>query len=224
MQNKIRSIRSATWVALLLAAGMAKASAATTNAATPTPGDDRLAALRLSASWKIALAPHAGRDKLDEQIRQSQGAVRMLADPRPQLERLGWLYVAKARASHDPGFYRLAEHCALALQATGAKSSEALLLRGHVSQSLHRFKEAETIARELVAQRDLAFDHGLLGDALADQGKLNEAIAAYQRMVDLRPDLQSYSRVAHARWLKGDLSGAIEAAELAARRRQSGRC
>ena len=40
-------------------------------------------------------------------------------------------------------------------------------------------------------------------------------LAAYQRMVDLRPDLQSYSRVAYMRWLKGDLDGAIEVARLA---------
>ncbi len=36
-------------------------------------------------------------------------------------------------------------------------------------------------------------------------------------MVDLRPDLQSYSRVAYLRWLKGDLDGAVEVARLAAR-------
>ena len=57
----------------------------------------------------------------------------------------------------------------------------------------------------------------LLGDALMEQGRLDDAIAAYQQMVDLRPGLQSYSRVAHIRWLKGDLEGAIEAARLAAR-------
>jgi tetratricopeptide (TPR) repeat protein len=34
-------------------------------------------------------------------------------------------------------------------------------------------------------------------------------------MVDLRPDLQSYARAAHVRWLTGDLSGAIELMNLA---------
>ena len=36
-------------------------------------------------------------------------------------------------------------------------------------------------------------------------------------MVDLRPEMQSYSRVAYMRWLKGDLDGAIEVARMAAR-------
>ena len=138
-------------------------------------------------------------------------------EPRPFLEQLGWLYVAKARASYDPGFYKLAEHCALALEVADPKSPEALLLRGHVLISFHRFAEAEAIANELVKQRTLPFDYGLLGDALMEQGRLAEAVAAYQRMVDLRPDLQSYSRVAYMRWLKGDLDGAIEVARLAAR-------
>ena len=89
-----------------------------------------------------------------------------------------------------------------------------MLLRGHVLNSFHRFSEAETIARELVKQRVVPFDYGLLGDALMEQGRLGEAVAAYQRMVDLRPGLQSYSRIAHVRWLKGDLDGAIEIAQL----------
>ena len=61
----------------------------------------------------------------------------------------------------------------------------------------------------LVVQRTFPLDYGLLGDAVLEQGSLDEAAIAYQCMVDLRPDLQSYSRVAHLRWLKGDVDGAI---------------
>jgi tetratricopeptide (TPR) repeat protein len=34
-------------------------------------------------------------------------------------------------------------------------------------------------------------------------------------MINLRPDLQSYTRIAHMRWLKGDLEGAIEVMQMA---------
>src|SRR3984957_716788 len=34
-------------------------------------------------------------------------------------------------------------------------------------------------------------------------------------MIDLRPDLQSYTRVAHLRWLKGDLEGALAVMRIA---------
>jgi tetratricopeptide (TPR) repeat protein len=218
MQTRLPSQRSLGAIVLIFAWSLIQAGAAASGEATPAPEiskSDRFTTLRPSLPWKMALQPHIGDGKLDEQIRKSQNAVRTFPEPRPHLERLGWLFVAKARASHDPGFYKLAECCAQLLEADDAKSAEALLLRGHVAQSLHRFKEAETAARALVARREMAFDHGLLGDALCDQGKLTEAIQEYQRMVDLRPDLQSYTRVAHARWLKGDLIGAIEVAELA---------
>jgi tetratricopeptide (TPR) repeat protein len=132
------------------------------------------------------------------------------------LERLGWLFVAKARESFDPGYYKLSEACAQTLERRTAGSPEALLLRGHVLHSLHRFKQAEPLARELVNRRGLSFDYALLGDTLMEQGQLAEAAAAYQSMIDLRPDLHSYSRGAHMRWLKGDLGGALELMQLAA--------
>lgn len=193
------------------------AAALANSAAEQAPGNDAFSRMKSSLPWQIALTQHEGTGKDDEQLTKLQQSVSVATDPRAQLERLGWLFVAKARSSHDSGYYKLAEQCALALLVQDGTSPDALLLKGHVAQSLHRFSEAEAIGRQLVAQRELAFDHGLLGDALADQGKLDEAIAAYQRMVDLRPELQSYSRVAHVRWLRGDLEGAIEAATLAVR-------
>ena len=114
-----------------------------------------------------------------------------------------------------PGFYKLAEQCARCIEKRNPQSQEAMLLRAHVLQNLHRFKESETLARRLVQQRGLSFDYGLLGDALMEQGKLSDAVEAYQRMMNLKPDLRAYARAAHMRWLKGDLEGAIEAMQLA---------
>ena len=57
----------------------------------------------------------------------------------------------------------------------------------------------------------------MLGDALYDRGQIAEAAAAYQQMVDLKPSLDSYTRAANIRWIKGDLAGAIELQTLAVR-------
>jgi len=173
----------------------------------PTPGQDLCV---------IVLAPHRGDAKLDQQIRKIQSEIPASIQPELQVERLGWCYVAKARASCDAGFYKLAELCALCLEARAPGSPESLLLRGHALQNLHRFREAEPIARQLVEGRGLPFDHGLLGDVLMEQGKLTEAILEYQTMVDGKPDSHAYARIAHVRWLKGDLRGAIGAMGLAA--------
>jgi tetratricopeptide (TPR) repeat protein len=163
----------------------------------------------------LALVPHSGDTKADREIVRWQQQVREGRQPETALEALGWAYVAKAREGFDPGFYKLAEQCAFGLETRQPNSPEALLLRGHVLHNLHRFKEAEPLARELVARRGLAFDYGLLGDVLMEQGRLDEALVTYQQMVDLRPDLQSYARAAHIRWLKGDLAGALELMQMA---------
>jgi tetratricopeptide (TPR) repeat protein len=164
----------------------------------------------------LALLPHEGTDKEDLEIIRLQNKVRNSSDSTTCLEQLGWAFVGKARGSFDPGFYKLAEQCVLCLDAKKPGCAEALLLRSHVLNSLHKFKEAEQTARELVKKRGMHFDYGVLGDALMEQGKLDEAVVAYQAMMDQKPSPQAYSRAAHMRWLKGDLPGAIELMSWAA--------
>lgn len=173
-------------------------------AAAPSPAND------LPDPCSIVLSPHHGDGKLDRQIIHCQEQVKAGPNSFASLELLGWLYVAKARESFDPGYYKLAEQCADCLNSRQPDCAEALLLRGHVLQNLHKFKEAEPLARALVAKRGRSFDYGLLGDVLMEQGKLDAAAAAYQTMVDIKPDLEAYARIAHFRWLKGDLGAAEE--------------
>ena len=171
----------------------------------------------------VVLAAPTGDDRIDIEIRQRQEQIRSGRQPQLALERLGWLFVAKARTSFDPGYYKIAEQCALALEkqteeggvAHSNSVQAAMLLRGHVLHNLHRFKEAEPIARNLAAQRGSPLDFALLGDVLMEQGRLAAAVDAYQKMMDLNPDSRAYARVAHIRWLKGDLSGAIAAMQVA---------
>jgi tetratricopeptide (TPR) repeat protein len=163
----------------------------------------------------IALVSQTGDELIDREIRTLQEQARSKQGHPEAMKRLGWAFVRKARLSYDPGYYKLAEQCALAVESRHADDPDALLLQGHILQSLHKFKEAEPIVRKLIKFRGESADQGLLGDVLMEQGKAGEAIIAYQNMVNLRPDLQSYTRIAHLRWLKGDLVGAIEVIELA---------
>lgn len=168
------------------------------------------------ADLALILIPSGGNTPADREISELQAKIKSAPNQGALLERLGWAFVNKARLTNDPGSYKLAEQCASAIDARNSGSAEAALLRGHVYEALHRFGDAEKIARDLVARRQFAFDYALLGDALMEQGRLTEAIDAYQAMVDLKPCLQTYSRVAHLRWLKGDLTGALEMAKIAA--------
>jgi tetratricopeptide (TPR) repeat protein len=177
-----------------------------------------------SGTCAIALAIHKGEAPLDSEIRGLQGKIKQMANPAAHIERLGWKYIEKARRSYDPGFYKMAEQCALCIDQLNqsqpddkANYAAALLLRGHVLHNLHRFAEAEPLAREVVAKRGLAYDYALLGDILLEQGRLQEAEQAYQKLMDVKPGLQAYIRAAQLRWLQGDTEGAIEMALLASR-------
>lgn len=163
----------------------------------------------------IALTPHKGNEAIDREIRGLQEEARANPKHTDAMKRLGWAFVTKARLSYDPGFYKLGEQCSLCVQLKNGADPDALLLQGHILQSLHKFKDAEPIALKLVTIRNDPVDYSLLGDVLMEQGRLHDAVEAYQKMIDLRPDLQSYTRVAHMRWLKGDLDGAIEVMRMA---------
>jgi tetratricopeptide (TPR) repeat protein len=183
-----------------------------------TPASDVKSASKLESShslFAIMLVSQVGDDEIDRAIRSLQEQIRVKPEADAAIKRLGWKFVTKARLSCDPGYYRLAEACAEYVRASRSDDPDALLLEGHVLQSLHRFKEGERVARRLVEVRKESADFGLLGDQLMEQGRLGDATSAYQKMVDLRPDLESYMRVAHLRWLKGDLQGAIEVTHMA---------
>lgn len=159
----------------------------------------------------VAVAANAGNDK---DIATLQQDLRQRRDPRAA-EQLGYRFVARARLSNDPGDYVVAEQAADCLESITPSEPAALLLRGHVLHQLHRFSEAEAIARRLVAMREFVLDFGLLGDALMEQGRVAEAAEAYQKMIDLKPFYQSYTRASHLRWLKGDIQGAVQMMEAA---------
>jgi tetratricopeptide (TPR) repeat protein len=165
----------------------------------------------------LALAPVQGGDAITRDISLLQARVKKRDPAGRALAQLGWKFIEKARISYDPGCYTLAEQCAACIEKRNQSRGDSLLLRGHALHSLHRFREAEEIARNLVSTRGLAVDYGLLGDVLFDQGRLDPAIDAYQKMIDLKPCLESYSRGAQIRWLKGDLEGALELMMMAAR-------
>jgi tetratricopeptide (TPR) repeat protein len=165
---------------------------------------------KLFDACAIALAAFEVRDETDRAIASLQQAVRRGGEAERSLEQLGYRYVARARERSDEGDYLLAERTAECLLARQPDHASAQLLRGHALHQMHRFEEAEAIARRLVRQRQFVLDYGLLGDVLMERGRLSDAAAAYQKMIDLKPFYQSYTRAAHVRWLRGDRDGAVE--------------
>jgi len=95
---------------------------------------------------------------------------------------------------------------------------EATVAKASVQLSLHQFKEALETGKKAVAINSRgAAVYGVLCDANVELGNYEEAIKMADQMTALRPDLKSYSRVSYLREIYGDMPGAIEAMELAAK-------
>ena len=129
---------------------------------------------------------------------------------------LGRAWVAVARSTADPGFYFNANACSDAALELAPKNLTAFELRSFALLNDHRFREARDVGETILAQDpDRPTAWSIVADALLELGDLDGSEHAVQRMLDLRPDLASYSRAAHLMWLRGDRAGAKLASERA---------
>jgi tetratricopeptide (TPR) repeat protein len=131
---------------------------------------------------------------------------------------LGWAYLQKARESGDPSYYAKADAVLQAALRRDPQHVDALVGAGTLALARHQFARALDLGeRARTANPHAARIYGVIADAQIELGMYDTAIETIQTMVDLRPDLSSYSRVAYARELYGDLDGAIEAMDRAVR-------
>src|SRR5262245_51367112 len=70
----------------------------------------------------LVLTPQTRVSRTDKEISQLQQRIRESRNLELWLEKLGWAFVAKARESFDPGFYKLAEQCARCLEKRNPQS------------------------------------------------------------------------------------------------------
>lgn len=121
-------------------------------------------------------------------------------------------YLQKVRETGDPSLYAKAEDLLDRAEKIEPQNPELFATRGILALARHDFARAlEFGERALALNQESARYYGIVGDAQIELGRYEEAIASYQKMIDLRPDFSSYSRVAYARELYGDPEGAIQA-------------
>ncbi|HST17247.1 MAG TPA: hypothetical protein VLK36_06235 [Gaiellaceae bacterium] len=139
---------------------------------------------------------------------------------RPQnvrgLDLLGLAYQQRARETGDPSYYvksdgvlrRALRHAPHDLNATSGLASLAL--------SRHKFALGLELGRKALAiSPTTARNYGVVGDAQLELGRYRAAFAAFDTMARLQPSVSSYSRIAYARELSGNLDGARRALLLA---------
>jgi tetratricopeptide (TPR) repeat protein len=132
------------------------------------------------------------------------------------LTQLGFAYQLRWRETADPSYLPRSELALRRALRYGTNDANAVLGLGSLALIRHEFRAALGYGRR--AERLLpgsSKPYGIVGDALVELGRYDEAFAAFEKMVSLRPALASYARVAYARELAGDREGAIDAMELA---------
>ncbi len=92
----------------------------------------------------------------------------------------------------------------------------ALTTKAGVQLSLHNFAEAKkTGEKALRLNPTNAQIYGVLVDANVELGDYKAAVAMSDKMISIKPDIRSYSRVSYLREIHGDVDGAIQAMEMA---------
>jgi tetratricopeptide (TPR) repeat protein len=152
----------------------------------------------------------------DRAIVELQERLAGAPEDRTALNDLGFAYLQKARETGDPAFYTRADSVFDKALTIDAGDQSALIGASAVAAARHDFPQALAFAQQA---RDLDPEdpdaNAALGDALIELGRYDEALVAFQAMLDTRPDLNAYVRIAYARELHGNPEGAIEAMRLA---------
>jgi tetratricopeptide (TPR) repeat protein len=129
---------------------------------------------------------------------------------------LGLAYQQRARETGDPSYYPRSARVLGRALVIAPRSPLATSGLASLALAQHRFRDALGLSRR--AQKlapDAARNYGLLGDALVELGRYEEAFRAFDRMSRLKPNLASYARVSYGRELLGRQEGAISAMNLA---------
>jgi tetratricopeptide (TPR) repeat protein len=149
-------------------------------------------------------------------VLQLQTELRSRPDNVRGLDLLGLAYQQRARETGDPTYYVKSDGILRRALTLAPRDLDATSGLASLALSRHRFTLALHLARRALAiSPTTARNYGAAGDALLELGRYSEAFARFDTMSRLRPGVSSYSRIAYARELTGDLDGARHALLLA---------
>lgn len=183
----------------------------------PAPAPAARAALDgAEAERRLALLPARDATPADAAITAMQERVRNNPEKLEHLITLGQAWVRKAREAADPGYYKNADACAALALRMQPDSPLGLNLRALVLLNDHRFAEAQAVAEGILARSGFnPMALGTLSDALLEQGRIDAAEEAAQKMLAQKPGLPSYSRASYLYFLRGNGTAAKQAIRLA---------
>lgn len=152
----------------------------------------------------------------DKQIRSAQTVIQKSPTDSSGYNMLASAFMQKARETGDFTINVRAEESLKHSFRVAPDNYEGLKMQAVLKLVYHQFAESQEIAKRAQVNnpRDPEI-YGTLVDAQVELGDYNAAVESAQKMVDLKPNIASYSRVSYLRSLHGDTNGAIEAMKMA---------
>ena len=148
---------------------------------------------------------------VDDQISMLQDQIRANPNDWASHSQLGLAYLQKSRETGDPSYYQKAEEALNKSIEQQANDYVTVSAMGALALERHQFHSAlEWGERAVPINPDRTYAYGIIADAQIELGQYDEAVETLQIMVDLRPDMSSYSRISYIRELYGDMDGALE--------------
>lgn len=139
-------------------------------------------------------------------------------DPRAYTyhNRLAQVYIEMARETGDHDYYHKAELELRKSLRISPNNYIGLVYMAMAQASEHNFKKALKFAQRAVkVNPNRSYAYGVLGDAYLELGQLQNAEKSYKYMIELKPGLDSYSRLSNLRFKRHEITGAINAMEKA---------
>ena len=163
----------------------------------------------------------AGKEWLNTKAAIEGLLAKLRANPDDQKSRLllAQAYMQEARVTGQHSYYDGAamELLEQVLRAE-PENFEALSSKASLCLTQHHFAQGLALAEQSQKLNPSSgFVYGLLTDANVEMGHYAEAIKMADRMNELRPDLASYARTSYLREIYGDMPGAIQAMDMAAK-------
>ncbi len=138
-----------------------------------------------------------------------------------ELIKLSNLFISEARITGEHGHYynaaiQVVNHALNIKNISKDQKFLALRSKAGIQLSLHDFRNALQTAQEaLLLNPYNAQIYGALVDAYVELGMYDKAVECSDKMVSLRPDLSSYSRISYLREIHGMPDEAIKALSMA---------
>jgi tetratricopeptide (TPR) repeat protein len=130
---------------------------------------------------------------------------------------LSILYIQEARVTGNYMYYdQAAMKYVNEVLEKNPLNFQALTFKSLLYLSQHHFADGLTMAEKAQQVNPYnAFVYGLLVDGNVEMGNYKVAIENADKMISIRPDIRSYSRISYLREIYGDYPGAINAMKMA---------